>query len=117
VTFDPIDCWGCPVPVLLVAIGLFAGIGLLAAGVGFNRRDAVARAPRRILLVIAAIWYLIMARSIIRLGLIWTWSSYRSASDLPWHVDRRLDFALIVVWLCLSAGVASFLVRRRRAVA
>jgi hypothetical protein len=92
-------------------------MGLLAAGVLAYRANATGRAAGITLLVVASCWYFLLLRGIVRSGLIWNWSWYPSASDLPWHVDRRFDVALIAVWLLLSAGLVWSLARRRRDVA
>lgn len=101
-TFDPIDCWGCPLPVLLVVLGLVIGIGLLATGLIVWRRNLPGRLGGSLLLVLAGIWYFIFLRAIIRLG-----------SGLGARIDRLPRFLGVLTVAPISFWSQSGCVFRR----
>jgi len=79
-TFDPNECWDCPVQFWVALAFLVLGIGSVAAGLaaGASQRFVV-RAAGNIAVALGTVWYLAVAVYVPRWGVDW------SAQANPWN--------------------------------
>jgi hypothetical protein len=118
-TFEPHDCWDCPVPyqsMLLLVVGGLAA--LLGAVLLIKAGSKWARVSGGVLLVLTALWYVGVSHGILRFGVLW---GSREAlfrlrpPDWPW--SRTADLALLLGWYATSTLAVAIAIRRHRAVA
>ena len=118
-TFEPHDCWDCPVPYPGVLLSVVGGLAaLLGAVVLVKAVSKWVRVSGGVLLVLVALWYVGVSHGILRFGVLW---GRRAAlfrlrpPDWPW--SRAADLALLLGWYATSAVVVAIAMRRHRAVA
>jgi hypothetical protein len=107
VSFEPVHCWDCPVPLLRCLFLQVVAVAALSAG----QRLAPARGARRslgaALLTVSVLLYWIVTVYVLKHGVIWNSGWHHGSLDFrQWRLSRWSDLALLVTWFALSVIVA-----------
>ena len=113
-SFEPQDCWDCPVPYPSILFCVVAGLLTLAAGLLLVRaRKPSLRIVGGVSLVAAGLWYLGVSHGIWRFGVLWGPRSALHRVPPPlWPTSRLADLALLAVWYVVSVLAIAWSMRR-----
>jgi len=111
------QCFDCPIPALPAIVGLLLGSAGILAGAAIRHRSSLERLTKAVVLGVSSLWSVLMAGSLMRYHVIWSWGWSRPDLASAWRINRIAELVLLVAWFGLSVLAVWTLRSGRRAVA